>query len=188
MDNRDRSPARKRGAFACCLLVLLVAAACAKTGVKIASKATVAAATGTFATTTMPPSTDPSSTDPSGADMPTTAPTLTAPLTTAPAVTAPPVTAARKWVPVAQFSASGDKESDTFTITGAPARVTYKASDQFLLNIDTGDPADDTPIGSCPAGGCTRQGTVLVAPGGWYLHVTAPSPATAFSVTLEEYR
>lgn len=191
MAYRDRSPARRRCTFTCCLLVVLVAAAaCTKGRVKTASSSTIPSATAGVSTTSQPANTDPPSTD-----MPTIAPATLAPPTTAStvsvprtAVTAPPVTAAKKWVLVAQFAASGNKESDTFTITGAPARVTYKASDQFLLNIDTGDPADDTTIGSCPAGGCTRQGTVVVAPGGWYLHVTAPAPLTAFSVTLDEYR
>lgn len=180
MDNTDRTRRRMPAVLACCLSVGLLAGACGKAKVVASPPAT------TPITETVAVPADPSSTS-----VPTVEPSTTAPTpipATVPVVTSPPVTVAKRWVIVAVFSGSGEKEGDTFTITGAPARVTYKASGPFSLNIDTGDPADDTPIGSCPAHGCSQQGAVHVVPGGWYLHVIETPPATVYSITLQEFR
>jgi hypothetical protein len=184
MDDTGRSPRRMPAVVACCLSVGLLAGACSNSKLKTASPVSPAATSPT--TTTVAPASEPSSTAPPAGATPTTGQTPIP--ATVPLVTAPPVTAAKRWVIVAVFSGSGDKEGDTFTITGAPARVSYKATGPFLLNIDTGDPADDTAIGSCPTAGCNQQGAVHVVPGGWYLHVIQTPPATAYSITLEEFR
>jgi hypothetical protein len=184
MHTHDGAMGGMRALLACGVLVGLLAGACttanarAKTAsgsgsVTSLSLATVAA--------TVEPSSTTSTVEPSAG-------TSTTGRVAASVTTAPPVTGPRRWVTVAVFAGSGEKEGQTFTITGAPARVSYKASGLFSLNIDTGDPADDTVIGSCPIAGCTQQGAVHVVPGGWYLHVTNTPPATTYSITLEEYR
>jgi hypothetical protein len=202
MDNHDRPDGRRRALFACCLLIAVLAAACANTKVKAVAVLAVSSTTTTIAVdaspSTIAPTTAPTvSTAPTeltAATAPTAATATTAATTMPSAVTTTAVVGVKQWVTVAEFSGSGDKEGNTFTMTGAPARVMYKASNLFTLNIDTGDPADDTAIGSCPAAGCSGQGVVHVTPGGWYLHVvgtapaTATAPATTYSVTLQEYR
>jgi hypothetical protein len=180
MDNHDRRGGRMPAWLACCLAVGLLAGACGTSKVAASHPAktaiTNAVAVSAEVSSTAVPAGDPSSTDPT--------PTPSA----VPVVTAPPVTAAKRWIVIAVFSGSGEKEGNTFTITGAPARVTYRASGPFLLNIDTGDPADDTTIGSCPPQGCAQLGAVHVVPGGWYLHVIQTPPATTYSITLQEFR
>jgi hypothetical protein len=191
MEYPDRPPGRRPAVLAARLLVAVVAVALAAAGCSQAKAKTTGLAAGPPTTmtlaavaavvatsTTDAPSTAPIATDPA----------VTSPSTTAPAVTTPPVTAAKQWVTIAEFSGTGDKEGNTFTITGAPARVVYKASNLFTLSIDTGDSFNDTIIGTCPAGGCTQQGAVHVLPGGWYFHVTGTVPATTYTVTLQEFR
>jgi hypothetical protein len=190
MEYPDRPPGRRPAVLAARLLVAVVAVALAAAGCSQAKAKTTGLAAGPPTTMTLAAvaATSTSITDaPSTAPI-ATGPALTTPSTTVPVATTPPVTAAKQWVTVAEFSGTGDKEGNTFTITGAPARVLYKASNLFSLNIDTGDSFDDTTIGSCPAGGCTQQGAVHVAPGGWYFHVTGTVPATTYTVTLQEFR
>lgn len=186
MESHDRPLGRRKALVAACVsvaVVIVVAGGCAQAKAKTADQATLTPTTMTVVliagtSTTGAPIEAPAVTDP----------VATSPSTTMPAVTAPPATAAKQWVTVAEFSGTGDKEGNTFTITGAPARVVYKSSNLFSLSIDTGDSFDDTVIGSCPAGGCTQQGAVHVLPGGWYFHVTGTVPATTYSVTLQEFR
>jgi hypothetical protein len=185
MESHDRPPGRRRAVLAACVFVAVFAGGCAQAKAKTVGQpavtpttirvALIAGTSTTGAVIAAPAVTDPA---------------VTTPSTTMPATTAPPVTAAKQWVTVAEFSGTGDKESNTFTITGAPARVVFKASNVFTLSIDTGDSFNDTVIGSCPAGGCSQQGAVHVVPGGWYFHVTGtvPTPATSYTVTLQEYR
>jgi hypothetical protein len=193
--HNDNRPLGLRAVLGCFLMLGLLAGACTNANAKsktgsgpiIGEAATTAntATTDTTATAATLATADPSST--SSTVEPSAGTSTTGPITASPS-TAPAVTAPKHWVIVALFGGSGDKEGQTFTITGAPARVMYKASALFLLNIDTGDPADDTVIGSCPVAGCTQEGAVHVVPGGWYLHVTGTLPATTYSITLEEYR